>query len=112
MASLPEGLRFLAIDASSIQAPGAKGTDYRLHISEDRPNKSHFIAGPLRSATLKTPLGHPRAPRWRPSLAGDSGGLPKRLAARRSAAMRGLDMQVKMGYGSVSGVSPRQGLGT
>ncbi len=35
VASLPEGLRFLAIDASSIQAPGAKGTDHRLHISMD-----------------------------------------------------------------------------
>lgn len=35
MATLLEGLRFLAIDASSIQAPGAKGTDHRLHISMD-----------------------------------------------------------------------------
>jgi hypothetical protein len=32
---LPPGLRFVAIDASSIQAPGATGTDYRLHISMD-----------------------------------------------------------------------------
>jgi hypothetical protein len=33
--TLPEGLRFVLIDASSIQAPGAKGTDYRLHIAMD-----------------------------------------------------------------------------
>ncbi len=32
---LPPGLRFVVIDASSIQAPGATGTDYRLHISMD-----------------------------------------------------------------------------
>ena len=30
--TLPTGLRFVVIDASSIQAPGAKGTDHRLHI--------------------------------------------------------------------------------
>ena len=35
VATLPEGLRFLVIDASSIQAPGAKGTDHRRHISMD-----------------------------------------------------------------------------
>jgi hypothetical protein len=35
VSTLPEGLRFLVIDASSIQAPGAKGTDHRLHISMD-----------------------------------------------------------------------------
>ena len=34
-ATLPEGLRFVVIDASSIQAPGAKGTDHRLHIAMD-----------------------------------------------------------------------------
>jgi len=32
---LPEGLRFCAFDGSSIQAPGATGTDYRLHIGID-----------------------------------------------------------------------------
>ncbi len=32
---LPPGLRFVVIDASSIEAPGATGTDYRLHISMD-----------------------------------------------------------------------------
>lgn len=32
---LPPGLRFVVIDASSIQAPGATGIDYRLHISMD-----------------------------------------------------------------------------
>src|SRR5262247_4180513 len=31
----PAGLRFVVIDASSIQAPGATGTDYRLHIAMD-----------------------------------------------------------------------------
>src|SRR5215468_10865311 len=33
--SLPTGRRFVVIDASSIQAPGATGTDYRLHIAMD-----------------------------------------------------------------------------
>lgn len=33
--SLPDGLRFIVIDGSSIQAPGAKGTDHRLHIAMD-----------------------------------------------------------------------------
>jgi hypothetical protein len=32
---LPAGLRFVLIDASSIQAPGATGTDHRLHIAMD-----------------------------------------------------------------------------
>ena len=32
---LPEGHRFCAFDGSSIQAPGATGTDYRLHIGID-----------------------------------------------------------------------------
>jgi Transposase DDE domain len=30
---LPPGFRFVVIDASTVQAPGATGTDYRLHIS-------------------------------------------------------------------------------
>jgi hypothetical protein len=34
-ATLPHALRFLVIDGSSIQAPGATGTDYRLHILMD-----------------------------------------------------------------------------
>ena len=34
-ASLPTGWRFVVIDASSIQAPGATGTDHRLHIAMD-----------------------------------------------------------------------------
>ena len=33
--SLPTGRRFVVIDASSIQAPGATGTDHRLHIAID-----------------------------------------------------------------------------
>src|SRR5262247_4111069 len=33
--TLPTGLRFVVIDASSIQAPGATGTDYRLHLAMD-----------------------------------------------------------------------------
>lgn len=32
LCKLPEGRRYLAVDGSSIQAPGAKQTDYRLHI--------------------------------------------------------------------------------
>jgi len=35
VATLPPGRRFVVIDASSIQAPGATGTDYRLHIAMD-----------------------------------------------------------------------------
>jgi hypothetical protein len=34
-ATLPKGLRFVVIDASTVQAPGAKGTDHRLHIAMD-----------------------------------------------------------------------------
>lgn len=33
--TLPSGLRFVVIDASTVQAPGAKGTDHRLHIAMD-----------------------------------------------------------------------------
>jgi Transposase DDE domain len=33
--TLPQGRRFVVIDASSIQAPGATGTDHRLHIAMD-----------------------------------------------------------------------------
>lgn len=35
VSALPEGLRFVVIDASSVQAPGAKGIDHRLHLSMD-----------------------------------------------------------------------------
>jgi len=35
VSALPEGLRFVVIDASTVQAPGAKGTDHRLHIAMD-----------------------------------------------------------------------------
>jgi hypothetical protein len=33
--TLPPGRRFVVIDASSMQAPGATGTDHRLHIAMD-----------------------------------------------------------------------------
>src|SRR5215470_16577232 len=33
--TLPPGRRFVVIDASSLQAPGATGTDYRLHLAMD-----------------------------------------------------------------------------
>ena len=33
--TLPAGLRFVVIDARTIQAPGATGTDHRLHIAMD-----------------------------------------------------------------------------
>jgi hypothetical protein len=33
--TLPTGLRFVVIDASSIQAPGATGTDHRRHLAMD-----------------------------------------------------------------------------
>jgi hypothetical protein len=32
---LPAGRRFVVIDASSMQAPGATGADHRLHIAMD-----------------------------------------------------------------------------
>ena len=35
VSALPAGLRFVVIDASSVQAPGAKGIDHRLHIAMD-----------------------------------------------------------------------------
>ncbi|MEK7807301.1 MAG: transposase [Chloroflexota bacterium] len=35
VAALPEGKRFLVIDASTVQAPGATGTDHRLHLCMD-----------------------------------------------------------------------------
>jgi len=35
VAALAEGRRFLVIDASTVQAPGATGTDHRLHLSMD-----------------------------------------------------------------------------
>jgi hypothetical protein len=35
VSTLPSGLRFVVIAASSIQAPGATGTDYRLHLAMD-----------------------------------------------------------------------------
>ena len=35
VSALPEGLRFVVIDASSVQAPGAKGIDHRLHLAMD-----------------------------------------------------------------------------
>jgi hypothetical protein len=35
VSALPERLRFLVIDASTVQAPGAKGIDHRLHIAMD-----------------------------------------------------------------------------
>jgi len=33
--ALPQALRFVVIDATTVQAPGATGTDYRLHSSLD-----------------------------------------------------------------------------
>jgi hypothetical protein len=35
VATLAEGRRFLVIDASTVQAPGATGTDHRLHLCLD-----------------------------------------------------------------------------
>lgn len=40
--TLPQGLRFVVIDGSSIQAPGAKGTDHRLPIAMDL-RTLHFV---------------------------------------------------------------------
>jgi hypothetical protein len=57
------------------------------------------------SATLQTPCELPSVT-CRQRL------LAKRRAAWRGAAMRDLDRRRRMGYGSASGVSGRQGLGT
>lgn len=35
VAALPKGKRFLVIDGSTVQAPGATGTDHRLHLCMD-----------------------------------------------------------------------------
>jgi hypothetical protein len=35
VSGLPEGLRFVVIDASSVQAPDAKGIGHRLHLAMD-----------------------------------------------------------------------------
>ena len=35
LGNLPDGLRFLVFDASTVQAPGATGTDYRIHAGID-----------------------------------------------------------------------------
>ena len=35
VAALAEGRRLLVIDASTVQAPGATGTDHRLHLCMD-----------------------------------------------------------------------------
>jgi Transposase DDE domain len=35
VAALPEGKRFLVLDGSTVQAPGATGTDHRLHLCMD-----------------------------------------------------------------------------
>ena len=40
----PTGLRFVGIAASSIQAPGAKGTDHRLHRAMDL-RTLHLVEG-------------------------------------------------------------------
>jgi hypothetical protein len=73
-------------------------------------------------ATFFSPLASPASSRPPPAAAAaarSAGGSPstrrrpaKAALARRGAAMRDLDMEVKMGYGSVAGVSPRQSLGT
>ena len=42
--TLPAGARFVGIDGSSIQAPGATGTDHRLHIAMDL-GSLQFIEG-------------------------------------------------------------------
>ena len=86
-----------------------------------------FEHRPFRSATLKTPVepaldstqGHPHVVRrWSP-LAGCDGGapdaqssLPPQRAARRSVAIRDLDMPPRMGEAAVSEVPRCEGLGT
>ena len=54
---------------------------------------------------MKTPLGHPSLPRRRrPPLARGAGGAPntQRLAARRTATKRGLDMPLRMAQSDVT----------
>src|SRR5215831_9821846 len=44
VAPLPSGRRFVVIDARSIQAPGATGTEHRLHLAMDLVSLP-FLAG-------------------------------------------------------------------
>jgi len=74
-AALPPQRRFLVIDGSGIQAPGARGTQYRLHlcmelvtltfgyiaITDNRTGESlrHFPLGPGDVAIADRGYGHP-----------------------------------------------------
>jgi hypothetical protein len=54
--TLPPGRRFVVIDASSIQAPGAPGTDHRLHSAMDLvslPFLEGFVSDVHTGETLK-----------------------------------------------------------
>jgi hypothetical protein len=77
-----------------------------------RDFKRYFIASPCGAQPCKHLWASQcRPPAMSPPLVGSSS-LPQRRAARCGVARRSVDSQGKMGYGSVSGVAPRQGLGT
>jgi hypothetical protein len=91
---------------------------HRVEV-EDRSFKHHFSTESSGSQPLKTPLAHASASVGsRLSLAALAapparrGRPPQRCVARRGMEMRSLDRRRRMGDGRVSGVSPRQGLGT
>ena len=59
--TLPTGHRFVVIDASNMQAPGATGTDHRLHIAMDLWS-SQFLE--VLAAATSTPAKHSRISLW------------------------------------------------
>jgi hypothetical protein len=76
VAALAEGRRFLVIDASTVQAPGATGTDHRLHLCLDLVSLEfvevlvtdvhsgetlkHFTLGPGEVAVADRGYAHPQ----------------------------------------------------
>src|SRR5439155_10149628 len=92
--TLPQGLRFVVIDASSIQAPGAKGTDHRLHIAMDLVSLQFlevFVSDVHTGETLKH---FPLAP-------GDVA-----VADRGDAHCQGLSAAVKQGAARIVRLNP------
>ena len=63
------------------------------------------------AAPAARPAGDPASPAAMVAVPRISSSLPQRLAARRSAAMRGLDMPRRMGQANVSTVPKGEGLG-
>ena len=62
--TLPAGRRFVVIDASSIQAPGATGTNHRLHIAMDLLSLQFLEV----LAAMSTPAKHSSILPWRQAM--------------------------------------------